>query len=189
MKSEEPVGRVAIFSPALPKMDSLRLKSGLINQNPINPARPDCSRLLMTARDPADGWKSPRNVAGCPWAYCKLIENSCKFMKKIGRFFGKNKSLGFDILFVISTRLTDFIRWLQSMPGLNLIQLVLKDNLVVSLLLSSIVVTLLQTLGALKSSKYSQPSLLFTNSGSVQPLRSGWPFLVVRILSLNWFGK
>jgi hypothetical protein len=48
----------------------------------------------MTARDPETAGKSPRNVAGCPRAYCKLIENSCIFMEKIGRFLEKNKSLG-----------------------------------------------------------------------------------------------
>jgi hypothetical protein len=108
MKSEKPVGRVAISSPARPKMDSLRLKIGLINQYPINPAHRDCSRMLMTARDPADGWITPRNVAGCSRSYCKHIETSCIFSANFGSFREKNKSLGNNSTLTSSLNVSGF---------------------------------------------------------------------------------
>jgi hypothetical protein len=90
MKSEKPVGRVAISSPARPKMDSLQLKSGLFNQYPINSASRDCSRLLMTARDLEMAGKSPETLPDAPGRNINLAKipatlagKSVIFAKKI----------------------------------------------------------------------------------------------------------
>ncbi len=69
----------------------------------------------MTERDLADGWKSPRNVAGCPQACCKFIKNSCKFMKKIGCFFEK-KNLRWYVLVVTCTVSIGINNFAQSCP-------------------------------------------------------------------------